>query len=47
MLAQRVGAEMPICQCAYEVLYENRPVRDVVGALMARRKRRETDESWI
>lgn len=47
ILAAKVGVEMPICQCAYEVLYENRPVRDVVVELMARRKRRETDESWI
>ena len=47
MLAEKVGVEMPICRCAYEVLYENRPVRDVLGELMARQKRRETDESWF
>ena len=47
VLAEKVGVEMPICQCAYEVLYEDRPVRDVLVELMARRKRRETDESWI
>ncbi len=47
MLSEKVGVEMPICRCAYEVLYENRPVRDVLGELMARQKRRETDESWF
>ena len=46
-LAERAGVEMPVCQCAYQVLYEGQPARDVVGCLMNRDKRREVDESWI
>ena len=38
---------MPICQCAYRVLYEGANVRDIVDSLMNRSKRREVDESWI
>lgn len=47
MLSEKVGVEMPICTCAYQVLYEDRPVKDVLVELMARRKRGEADESWI
>ncbi len=46
-LSQRLGVEMPICDCAYGVLYEGRPVQDVVERLMTRNKRHEADESWI
>ena len=46
-LAEKAGVEMPICQCAYRVLYEGQSVREVVGALMSRNKKREADESWI
>ncbi len=46
-LAEKAGVEMPVCQCAYQVLYEGQPVRDVVGNLMNRNKKREVDESWI
>ena len=46
-LAEKAGVEMPICQSAYRVLYEGQPVRDVIGGLMNRDKRREVDESWI
>lgn len=46
-LAEKAGVEMPICQCAYQVLYEGRPVRDAIGSLMSRNKKREVDESWI
>lgn len=35
-LAGRKGVEMPICQCAYEVLYQGRQARDVVPELMGR-----------
>ena len=47
MLAEKMGVEMPICRCAYEVLYQDRPVRDVVEELMQRQRRGEADESWI
>ena len=46
-LSEKMGVEMPISRCAYEVLYENRPVHDVVTELMGRQKRGEADESWI
>lgn len=46
-LANRVGVEMPICECAYGVLYENKPVQTVVEQLMTRMKRNEVDETWI
>jgi len=46
-LAEQMGVEMPICDCAYGVLYEGRPVESVVEQLMTRSKRHEVDESWI
>lgn len=46
-LAEKAGVEMPICQSAYEVLYEGQPVQSVVDRLMNRGKRHEADESWI
>jgi len=46
-LAKKVGVEMPICDCAYAVLYENRSVESVLQQLMSRHKRYEEDESWI
>ena len=35
-LAEREGVEMPICRCAYEVLYRGKRARDVVSELMGR-----------
>ncbi len=46
-LAEKAGVEMPICRCAYEVLYEGKSAHEVMDGLMRRDKRRETDESWI
>ena len=46
-LSKKLGVEMPICECAYKMLYENQPVASVVEQLMTRNKRREVDESWI
>ena len=46
-LAEKAGVEMPICQCAYDVLYGGQPARSVVEQLMNRGKRHEADESWI
>ena len=42
-LARRMGVEMPICQTAYGVLYQGRPVASVVEGLMTRRRRLEGD----
>ena len=47
-LARREGVEMPICHCAYEVLYHGKQVRDVVSELMTRAKKDELLESgWM
>jgi len=46
-LAEKLGVEMPICDCAFQILYESQPVSKVVERLMTRGKRREEDESWI
>ena len=46
-LAEKAGVEMPICQSAYRVLYEGQDVREVLGGLMNRNRKREVDESWI
>jgi len=43
-LGQRMGVDMPICRCAYEVLYEGRPVPQVLEELMSRQKKGEGDE---
>lgn len=46
-LAKKMDIEMPICECAYQILYENQAVSSVVERLMTRDKRREVDETWI
>lgn len=46
-LAQKAGVEMPICDCAYAILYEGKSAEDVLRQLMSRHKRHEEDESWI
>ena len=47
-LAQREGLEMPICRCAYEVLYCGKRPGDVVGELMLRAKKDELlEQTWM
>lgn len=47
-LAEREGVEMPICRCAYEVLYHGKQVQDVVTELMGRSKKDELLETaWL
>ena len=46
-LADKAGVELPITQAAYEVLYEGRDVRSVMGELMARSKKHEIEKSWL
>ena len=47
-LAGREGVEMPICRCAYEVLYQGKDVRDVVTELMSRAKKDELlERTWM
>ncbi len=42
-VAAKAGVDMPICTEVYRVLYEDRPVREAVTALMGRDKRSETE----
>ncbi len=47
-LAEREGVEMPICRCAYEVLYHNKPVGEVLTELMGRAKKDELlERTWM
>ncbi|MEA4941526.1 MAG: NAD(P)H-dependent glycerol-3-phosphate dehydrogenase [Oscillibacter sp.] len=46
-LGQKAGVEMPICTCAYQVLYQDRQVRDVVTELMTRSKKDELGYDWM
>lgn len=42
-VARRVGVEMPICEEIYRVLYEDKPPKAAVRALMGRSVKAETD----
>jgi glycerol-3-phosphate dehydrogenase len=42
-VAAKTGVDMPICTEVYRVLYEAKPVREAVTALMGRDKRAETE----
>jgi glycerol-3-phosphate dehydrogenase (NAD(P)+) len=42
-VAQRVAVEMPICREIFRIMYENKPVRAAVQALMEREVRSEID----
>ena len=47
-LAAREQVDMPICRCAYEVLYQGKAARDVVSELMTRAKKDELLETtWL
>ena len=47
-MARREGVEMPICQSAYQVLYEGRDPRGVAKDLMGRARKDELlDVSWV
>ena len=47
-LAEREHVDMPICRCAYEVLYHGKQVRDVVTELMTRAKKDELlEKTWM
>ena len=46
-LGQKAGVEMPICTCAYQVLYQGKQVRDVVTELMTRSKKDELGYDWM
>jgi glycerol-3-phosphate dehydrogenase (NAD(P)+) len=42
-VAQRLQVEMPICREIYAIMYENKPVRSAVQALMGRDVRSEAE----
>jgi glycerol-3-phosphate dehydrogenase (NAD(P)+) len=42
-VAAKTGVDMPICTEVYRVMYEDKPVREAVAALMGRGKRAESD----
>ena len=47
-LAEREEVEMPICRCAYEVLYHGKSAKDVVSELMSRAKKDELlERTWM
>ena len=47
-LAEKEQVEMPICRCAYEVLYHGKQAHDVVGELMGRAKKDELlERTWM
>ncbi len=47
LLARSIGADMPITEAAYQVLYEGADVRETVSRLLNRNKRVETENfSW-
>ena len=46
-LSDKLGVEMPICQCAYDVLYRGESAGHALEHLMTRHRRHEVDESWI
>lgn len=46
-LADKLKVEMPITQAAYEVLYEGKDPRVVINELMTRKKKYESENSWV
>src|SRR5258707_11005961 len=42
-VAERLGVDMPICREIYGIMYENKPVRSAVQALMRREVRSESE----
>ena len=46
-LAQRCGVEMPISTAVYEVLYEGKSAAPLIGVLMSRTPKKESDCSWL
>ena len=46
-LAQRYAVEMPISTAVYEVLYEGKSAAPLIGVLMSRTPKKESDCSWL
>lgn len=45
-LAAALGVEMPICEAIYDVLYGGADIKGLVGRLMGRAPKRESDNGW-
>lgn len=41
------GVEMPISTAVYEVLYEGKSAAPLIGVLMSRTPKKESDCSWL
>lgn len=46
-MARRCGVEMPITEAIYNLLYNGAPLMETFDSLMTRRKKHESEESWI
>ncbi len=46
-LSVRYAVEMPISTAVYEVLYEGKSAAPMIGVLMSRTPKRESDSSWV
>ena len=47
-LAKKTGVEMPIVEAAYQVLYKGVSATDVVGVLLSRERRPESEDAgWL
>ncbi len=46
-LAKKYQVEMPIIEQVYAVLYEDKPPREAISALMGRSKRHEAESNWL
>ena len=46
LLQQKHGVEMPLCEGIYDVLFQKKPVMDVLNDLMNRREKSELNQSY-
>ena len=46
-MARRLGVEMPITEAVYNILYNGASLEESFKALMNRRKKHETEDSWL
>lgn len=46
MLAQKMGIDMPITCAMYDLLYQDKPVKECIQKLMARPRKSEIEEIW-
>lgn len=46
-MSLRYGVEMPITEAVYNILYKGAPLQETFNTLMTRRKKHESEESWL